>query len=151
MKYLVPVLLMALLVGCGTKRETLSESPRPAPAESFFITGTDSPQPKCPNMADLVATDPSDEPKLRALVPQMVKALYTEPGQEEYTNVNVRLAGQAGVYGEMIENWCGAQVAQSSWVVGLTFPKLAPSASMSGGQFMVSKTRNGWQVWFRYH
>ena len=121
------------------------------PEETVFFTVKGSPDKSCPDVADLVRTDASDAPKLLALVPKIVRELYTDPRHEEYTNVKAALGADAGVYGEMVANWCGPAVAASTWVVQLTFPKMAPSASMSAGQFMVSKTRKGWQVWYRYH
>lgn len=171
MRWFIPALLVVLLVGCATKQATAPPSSQPStqsPSQGegaqpsstgsspgaedpVFFTNANSPQPICPDVADLVQTVQTDEPALRSLAPKMIKELYTSPGYEEYTNLKVALASQAGLHGEMVKKWCGAAVAESTWVVKMTFPKNAPSASMSGGQFMVSKTRKGWQVWFRYH
>lgn len=169
MRQSISILVLTLVVGCTAKAITapIEQIPTPATttisapspnsdtttlADSFFVTLTSGPPTEsCPDVETLVHTDKTDEPRLLALAPEMIKELYTDPGYDEFTDLDVKQAADADVYGEMIKNWCGAKVADSSWVVRITFPKKAPSASLSAGQFMVSKTRKGWQVWFRYH
>jgi hypothetical protein len=136
----------------GDKAGQASNTSLDAIADSYYISATNTPpQEQCPDIGTLVHTDQTDAPKLLRLAPNMIKELYTQPGYDEFTNLNANLAAEAGLHGAMVTTWCGATVAESTWVVKMTFPKNAPSASMSAGQFMVSKTRKGWQVWFRYH
>lgn len=144
--------LVLLIVATGCR--ATDSHPAQATNESLdtvFFTFTGNPQPICPDAATLLPTDQSDQSHLQSLVPQMVRQLYTGPGSEEYSNVDVAQAADAGLHGQMVETWCGPEVAKSTWVVKLRFPKNAPSASMSAGQFMVAKTRKGWQVWYQYH
>lgn len=137
------LLLLVHLAGCGAEPA--------APDSVFYTLGTGMPQEYCPAVADLVRTDQDDAENLRKLAPAIIREIYSSPGYEEYTDLTVAMAADAGLHGEMVKNWCGEKVAASSWVVKMTFPRNAPSASMSAGQFMVSKTRKGWQVWYRYH
>ncbi|MGE5590359.1 MAG: hypothetical protein ACM3ZA_07055 [Bacillota bacterium] len=107
-----------------------------------------------PNTPDPAAVKPlrsDDQAKLEALLPTMIPLHYQGPDFEGFEVVKVQTAAEAGVYGEMVENMAGAQVAKSTFVVQLHFPKLEPSASMSQGQLFITRTKQGWDVWFRYH
>lgn len=149
-RWVCAALLLVFLVGCSSSAGRPSETAdTPNTANVVFNLGN-SPEEACPNREELVTTGPSDEAILRSLVPQMAAEMYNQEGYEEYTISRVAMAAQSGVHGEMITTWCGPEVANSSWVVGLTFPRMAPSASMSGGIFMLSKTKAGWEVWYRY-
>jgi hypothetical protein len=46
---------------------------------------------------------------------------------------------------------CGSTVGSRTWVVEMTFPDEAPSASLSSGQLFLGRFSNGWRVWFQYH
>ncbi|MFN2591806.1 MAG: hypothetical protein ABR532_03110 [Candidatus Dormibacteria bacterium] len=54
-------------------------------------------------------------------------------------------------YGAIAYGLCGAAVGQRTWVVELSFPKMAPSVDLSAGQLFVSRCPDGWKVWFQYH
>jgi len=92
-----------------------------------------------------------DAARLQALLPEMIPLHYQGPEHEGFEVVKVQTAAEAGVYGEMVENMSGARVAASTFVVQLHFPRLEPSASMLQGQLFMTRTRQGWNVWFRYH
>jgi hypothetical protein len=105
----------------------------------------------CPNATSLAKTDQFDREKLVSLLPKIIPAVYSEPGHDEYSVQGVEMAARAGEYGKMAATWCGPDVANSTWVVFLCFPKFLPSASASAGQLFVAKTNGGWEVWARYH
>jgi hypothetical protein len=63
----------------------------------------------------------------------------------------LRMAALSAAYGRMAAHFCGEEVARSTWIVELHFPHLEPSASLSHGQLFVTKTKDGWAAWFRYH
>lgn len=142
MRFLLALLVAALLVGHAPDQTT---------DPGFTITVDPTKQPNCPNVEQLAATGPGDKEGLVALLPAIMPLLYREPDQQRYEIARVEQAANAGVYGEMIANWCGPEVAASSWVVMVTFPQLAPSASLSQGQFFLSRTKTGWNIWYRYH
>jgi hypothetical protein len=54
-------------------------------------------------------------------------------------------------YGSIAYGLCGAIVGQRTWVVELSFPKMAPSVDLSAGQLFLSRFPDGWKVWFQYH
>ena len=54
-------------------------------------------------------------------------------------------------YGTIAYGLCGAIVGQRTWVVELSFPKMAPSVDLSAGQLFLSRFPDGWKVWFQYH
>ena len=54
-------------------------------------------------------------------------------------------------YGSIAYGLCGAAVGQRTWVVELSFPKMAPSVDLSAGQLFLSRFPDGWKVWFQYH
>lgn len=104
-----------------------------------------------PDPTQLRPLKTGDAAKLQALLPEMIPLHYQGPEYEGFEVVKVQTAAEAGVYGEMVENMAGAKVAASTFVVQLHFPRLEPSASMSQGQLFITRTRQGWDVWFRYH
>ncbi len=54
-------------------------------------------------------------------------------------------------YGTIAYGLCGAIVGQRTWVVELSFPRMAPSVDLSAGQLFLSRFPDGWKVWFQYH
>ena len=54
-------------------------------------------------------------------------------------------------YGSIAYGLCGATVGQRTWVVELSFPRMAPSVDLSAGQLFLSRFPDGWKVWFQYH
>lgn len=165
-KWLVPLVLIAFVIAiwsvvgpkppasdAGAKSPGSDVGPKPpGSAQSFVITATTATATtmNCPDGKTLLQPSQSDREQLIALVPKIVEQLYTDPGHQGYTIGEVRLAPEAGVRGEMVAHWCGPEVASRTWLVGLTFPNLAPSASLSSGLFWVSRTEQGWNVWYRY-
>lgn len=117
---------------------------------SFVITD-DGDFPNSPDVTALVPTDQADQKELEVLLPEIIPRLYTEPGYEKYEGVHLEMAADAGIFGEMVKNWAGPEVAKSTWVVGLRFPAFDPSNSAGAGKFFVTKTRDGWEIWQRYH
>lgn len=107
---------------------------------------------QCPGVSTLMPTSPSDEKILRSLLPKIVRQQYPDPlYYEKYEITSIQQAAEAGVYGKMAANFCGKEIAQSTWVVQLFFPELQPSASLSQGQLFITKTKRDWHPWFRYH
>jgi hypothetical protein len=60
-------------------------------------------------------------------------------------------ADQSSGYGSIAYGLCGAIVGQRTWVVELSFPRMAPSVDLSAGQLFLSRFPDGWKVWFQYH
>jgi len=54
------------------------------------------------------------------------------------------------VYRGIAAHRCGARTAARSWVVFLTFPALATSASLSQGVAFAARTPRGWTLWYRF-
>ena len=54
-------------------------------------------------------------------------------------------------YGSIAYGLCGTTVGQRTWVVELSFPRMAPSVDLSAGQLFLSRFPDGWKVWFQYH
>lgn len=53
------------------------------------------------------------------------------------------------VYAGIAAQRCGRRVAERSWVVFLTFPRIR-SASLSQGVAYFARTPRGWRLWYRY-
>jgi len=124
-----------------TTTTTVAPGPAPNPVASPFN--------RCPSpaplsfgqnaTADAIAT-------VRAAVPQ----IYTNINTAGYRITSAAPAGGSG-YGAIPAGMCGALVGARTYVVQLSFPAMAPSASLSQGQLFVSRFGQGWQVWYRYH
>ncbi|MBX6351213.1 MAG: hypothetical protein IRZ11_06870 [Clostridia bacterium] len=105
----------------------------------------------CPDPASLLPPDEGDEARLRAVLDRIVAAHYQGSEYAGYEVTKLSPAPETMVYGDMVANFCGEAVEASTWVLQLHFPALEPSASLSQGQLFVTKTKDGWDVWFRYH
>lgn len=125
-------------------RHTVLETDR------FTITASPDQFPNCPDPQRLFPTDSRDRDEIMALLPEIIPLLYRAPQHRHYEVGRVERAADAGIRGEHVTVWCSPEVAASTWVVGLTFPDFAPSASLSSGLFYVAKEQNRWNVWYRY-
>jgi hypothetical protein len=64
---------------------------------------------------------------------------------------NAYPADPSSGYGAIAYGLCGASVGERTWVVELSFPKMAPSVDLAAGQLFLSRFADGWKVWFQYH
>ncbi len=107
---------------------------------------------KCPHALRLTRDAPE---RVLAVVRAEVPRLYGKKLSRGYLirmmGETLLLTGQMRVYHGIARSQCGAQVANRSWIVFLTFPAARPSASMSAGQLYAARTAKGWVIWFRYH
>lgn len=141
---------IVLLVDRALAASANDEQPAAAEPDRLVITAKPGDFPNCPDPKRLAKPDPTDGDRLTALLPEIIPLLYTGPEQRNYKVSRVQMAADAGVRGEHVKVWCGPEAFAGAWVVGLTFPDLGWSASLSSGLFYVAKEQNQWNVWYRY-
>jgi hypothetical protein len=83
-----------------------------------------------------------------AAVPQRYRPHIDTTG---FQVTNAYPADPSAGFGAIAYGLCGAAIGQRTWVVELSFPKMAPSVSLSEGQLFLSRFTDGWKVWFQYH
>jgi hypothetical protein len=81
-----------------------------------------------------------------ARVRAAVAKIYTNINTNGYRVTSAAPAGGGG-FGAIPAGMCGPLVGSRTYVVQLSFPAMAPSASLSQGQLFVSRFTQGWQVW----
>jgi hypothetical protein len=106
--------------------------------------------PNCPGEVPL-STGPGDKAAAEATAVDAVPRLYASKRLEGWRVARVYLAQRDSGVGQIAYGMCGDVIGQRTWVVEMTFPAELPSASMSQGQFFVSRFSDGWRVWFQYH
>lgn len=104
----------------------------------------------CPAQQSVLPATAGDARKLRSLMNRIVAERYPDPQHRQYVLTSLTLGPEGSGYGQVAAHFCGRAVANSTWVAQLEFPKYLPSASLSEGQLFITKTRQGWDVWFRY-
>jgi hypothetical protein len=120
-------------------------------ATSGSISGPATPDSHCPSQTPL---DPGADAKTaataaaRAAVPQRYPPHIDIAG---FRVTDAYAADPASGYGAIAYGLCGQVVGQRTWVVELSFPKMAPSVDLSAGQLFLSRFPDGWKVWFQYH
>jgi hypothetical protein len=161
-----PVLLcLAALAACarGNPPQGVGTNPSagaPAPAAGSgsgsgsiagSVAGPATPDSHCPSQTPL---DPGADAKAattaaaEAAVPQRYPPHIDIAG---FRVTDAYPADPASGYGSIAYGLCGQAVGQRTWVVELSFPKMAPSVDLSAGQLFLSRFPDGWKVWFQYH
>ena len=158
-----PLLLsLAALAACaranppqGVGTTTSAGAPAPSGATSGAtpgsISGPATPDSHCPSQTPL---DPGADAKSAATAAAQAAVPQRYPPHIDITGFRVTdayAADPASGYGSIAYGLCGQVVGQRTWVVELSFPKMAPSVDLSAGQLFLSRFPDGWRVWFQYH
>jgi len=110
-----------------------------------------SPDSRCPTETPL---DPGPDAKVSATAAAVAAVPQRYPPRIDTTGFQVTDAYPADPssgFGAIAYGLCGTAVGQRTWVVELSFPKMAPSVNLSAGQLFLSRFADGWKVWFQYH
>jgi hypothetical protein len=110
-----------------------------------------SPDSHCPSETPL---DPGGDAKAAATAAATAAVPQRYPPHIDIAGFRVTdayAADPAAGYGAIAYGLCGDVVGRRTWVVELSFPKMAPSVNLSAGQLFVSRFADGWKVWFQYH
>jgi hypothetical protein len=150
--------------GVGTNTSTGDPAPSahssqaPAPGSgptsgsiSGPISGPATPDSHCPSQTPL---DPGADAKTAATAVAEAAVPKRYPPHIDIAGFRVTdayAADPALGYGAIAYGLCGQVVGQRTWVVELSFPKMAPSVDLSAGQLFLSRFPDGWKVWFQYH
>lgn len=62
-----------------------------------------------------------------------------------------RLGSAVWTRAGLARSTCGTHVAQRTIAVGVTFPRINWSASLSGAVFFVTRVRDSWIIWHQAH
>jgi hypothetical protein len=115
------------------------------------VSGPATPDSHCPSQTPL---DPGADAKAAATAAAEAAVPQRYPPHIDIAGFRVTdayAADPASGYGAIPYGLCGQAVGQRTWVVELSFPKMAPSVNLSGGQLFLSRFPDGWKVWFQYH
>jgi hypothetical protein len=115
------------------------------------VTGPRTPDRHCPSETPL---DPGAGAKDAAIAAAQAAVPQRYPPHIDIGGFQVTDAYPADPssgYGSIAYGLCGATVGQRTWVVELSFPRMAPSVDLSAGQLFLSRFPDGWKVWFQYH
>jgi hypothetical protein len=106
----------------------------------------------CPSQP-LLLPGPDARSTARAAAVAAIPRLYGPKQRGNYSigTVTPAAALPAGRVTAIPFGMCGSAVGSRTWVVEMTFPDEAPSASLSSGQLFLGRFSNGWRVWFQYH
>jgi hypothetical protein len=110
-----------------------------------------SPDSRCPSETPL---DPGPDANAAATAAATEAVPQRYPPHIDVTGFRVTdayAADPSWSYGAIAYGLCGDVVGHRTWVVELSFPKMAPSVNLSAGQLFVSRFPEGWKVWFQYH
>jgi len=124
--------------------------PAPGPGSSP-ASGPGTPDSHCPSETPL---DPGAGAKDAAVAAAEAAVRQRYPPHIDIGGFRVTDAYPADPssgYGSIAYGLCGATVGQRTWVVELSFPRMAPSVDLSAGQLFLSRFPDGWKVWFQYH
>jgi len=132
--------------GAGAPTSTAQGGAAPSPAPGQHTPGS-----YCPSETPL---DPGAGARDAAIAAAEAAVPQRYPPHVDVAGFQVAKAYPADAssgYGAIAYGLCGATVGQRTWVVELSFPKMAPSADLSAGQLFLSRFPDGWKVWFQYH
>jgi hypothetical protein len=106
----------------------------------------------CPSQP-LLPPGPDARSGARAAAVAAIPRLYGPKQRGNYSIGTVTPAASlpAGRVTAIPFGMCGSAIGSRTWVVEMTFPDEAPSASLSSGQLFLGRFNNGWHVWFQYH
>jgi hypothetical protein len=138
-------------VGTNTSTGALAPSGATSGATPGSISGPATPDSHCPSQTPL---DPGADAKSAATAAAQAAVPQRYPPHIDITGFRVTdayAADPASGYGSIAYGLCGQVVGQRTWVVELSFPKMAPSVDLSAGQLFLSRFPDGWKVWFQYH
>ncbi|MBX6349995.1 MAG: hypothetical protein IRZ11_00605 [Clostridia bacterium] len=110
----------------------------------------------CPRADRLATTGSRDHDEIARQLPKAIAAVRelesefvsSESMFNTFKVVRLEQAGEAGVWGQFVVTWCGADVAHSTWVVFVQYPNAAPSNSLMGEEMFVTKERDRWNLWY---
>jgi hypothetical protein len=135
----------------GGAAPTSTESGLQAGPVASPVTGPRTPDSHCPSETPL---DPGAGAKDAAVAAAEAAVPQRYPTHIDIAGFRVTDAYPADPssgYGSIAYGLCGATVGQRTWVVELSFPRMAPSVDLSAGQLFLSRFPAGWKVWFQYH
>ena len=118
---------------------------------SGAASGPATPDSHCPSQTPL---DPGADAKAAATAAAEAAVPQRYPRHIDIAGFRVTdayAADPASGYGAIPYGLCGQAVGQRTWVVELSFPKMAPSVDLSAGQLFLSRFPEGWKIWFQYH
>jgi hypothetical protein len=120
-------------------------------SSSGSASGPATPDSHCPSQTPL---DPGADAKAAATAAAVAAVPQRYPPHTDIAGfrvTDVYAADPASGYGSIAYGLCGQAVGRRTWVVELSFPKMAPSVDLSAGQLFLSRFPDGWKVWFQYH